>query len=90
MCRTDRATFWDFRARFYDVCEASDLRRGPSKKALFRDMRGRILFVGVGTGVDILHFPPGRTIVGIDISEKMLVKARRRARSYPGRMGLLR
>ncbi len=90
MCRTDGRRVWDFRARFYDVCEASDLRRGPSKKALFRDMRGRILFVGVGTGVDIPHFPSGRTIVGIDISEKMLIKARQRACAYPGRMVLLR
>ncbi len=84
------STVWDFRARFYDVCEASDLRRGSSKKALFRDMRGRILFVGVGTGMDIPHFPAGRTIVGIDISEKMLRKARPRARAYSGRMVLLR
>ncbi len=83
-------TVWDLRARFYDVCEGSDLRRGPSKKALLRDMRGRILFVGVGTGLDILHFPPGRTIVGIDISEAMLLKARHRASAYPGRMVLLR
>ncbi len=90
MYRINIASVWDFRARFYDFCEASDLRRGPSKKALFRGMRGRVLFVGVGTGVDIPHFPPGQTIIAIDISDKMLIKACPRARAYPGRVVLLR
>ena len=46
------------------------------------------LFVAAGTGQDIAFFPPGREIVGIDISPKMLEKARPRAADYPGRLEL--
>lgn len=83
------ATLWDFRAKFYDVCEASDFRRGPHKAALFKHMLGRVLFVAAGTGVDIKHFPPGHTIVAIDISEKMLAKAQKHARLYSGNLVLV-
>lgn len=81
---------WDLRARFYDVCEGSQLRRGPHKAALFRGMSGRVLFEAVGTGVDIQHFPPDREIIAIDISEEMLRRARPRAARYPGTLHLLR
>ena len=84
------AALWDIRATLYDVCEASDYRRGPQKAALFRDMRGRVLFAAVGTGMDIKHFPPGQSIVAIDISDKMLRKAEKRRRDYPGDLVLLR
>jgi len=82
------ANVWDIRATLYDVCEASDYRRGPQKAALFGDMRGRVLFAAVGTGVDIRHFPPGHSIAAIDISDKMLLKAEKRARQYNGHLEL--
>jgi len=82
-------TIWDLRAKLYDVCEASDLRRGPHKAALFRDMVGRVLFVAVGTGVDIRHFPPDREIIAIDISEEMLRRAEARRKSYRGVLSLV-
>jgi len=69
------ATVWDLRAKLYDYCEASELRRGPYKSALFRDAVGRVLLVAVGTGVDVKHLPPGCEVVGIDISEGMLRRA---------------
>lgn len=80
---------WDLRARLYDVCEGSTLRRGPAKSALFRDMQGRVLFVAVGTGVDIAHFPPGRRIVAIDISREMLRRAEPRRAKYAGDLKLV-
>ncbi len=83
-------TIWDARARFYDVCEGSELRRGPHKTALFRDMVGRALFVAVGTGTDLRHFPPGRDIVAIDISEEMLRRAEARRVEYPGFLRFVR
>lgn len=83
-------TIWDLRAKFYDVCEGSELRRGPDKAALCRDMVGRVLFVAVGTGVEIRHFPPGLEIIGIDISEKMLSKAEARRKSYRGLLSFVR
>jgi len=84
------ATVWDIRASLYDLCEASDYRRGAQKAALFSEMRGRILFAAIGTGVDINHIPPGQSIVAIDISDKMLRKAKRRARLYCGNLVLCR
>ena len=78
------STAWDRRARFYDLCEGSDLRRGPAKLALFREMAGRTLFLAVGTGIDIKRFPAGREIVAIDISETMLQRAEPRRRMYAG------
>ena len=74
---------WDKRARFYDLFEGSDLRRGPTKAALFREMTGRVLFVAIGTGLDIKHFPPDREIVAIDLSEEMLRRAAPRCRHLP-------
>lgn len=84
------ATVWDIRASLYDVCEASDYRRGAQKAALFSKMRGRILFAAIGTGVDIKHFPPGQSIAAIDISDRMLRKAEKRARQYRGHLVLCR
>lgn len=81
---------WDARARLYDLCEASDFRRGPHKAALFREMAGRVLFVAVGTGVDIRHFPPGGKIVAIDISQEMLRRAGAHRKSYRGALRLVR
>src|SRR6266566_2943293 len=40
---------------------------------------GRILDVGIGTGISLTDFSPGNRIVGVDISEPMLRRARRRA-----------
>ncbi len=84
------ATVWDIRASLYDVCEASDYRRGAQKAALFNQMRGHTLFAAIGTGVDIKHFPPGQSIAAIDISDKMLSKAEKRARQYRGHLVLYR
>lgn len=53
-------------------------------------MSGRVLFEAVGTGVDIRHFPPGRDITAIDISDEMLRRARPRADRYHGRLDLAR
>lgn len=41
---------------------------------------GKILEVGVGTGISLAHYQPSSQVVGIDISESMLNKARERAR----------
>jgi ubiquinone/menaquinone biosynthesis C-methylase UbiE len=81
---------WKWRARLYDVCEGSQLRRAPAKAALFEHMAGRVLFAAVGTGIDIACFPPGREIVAIDLSADMLRKAEARRRAYYGRLQFVR
>lgn len=80
---------WNFSSGFYDLLACGPERRwAPEKRKLFANMQGRILFVAVGTGQDIRCFPPGLDIVGIDISPRMLEKARARAASYDGLLEL--
>jgi ubiquinone/menaquinone biosynthesis C-methylase UbiE len=80
---------WDFSAGFYDLLAYGPERRwAPVKRALFANMHGKVLFVAVGTGQDIPFFPPAQDIVGIDISPRMLEKARARAANYAGSLEL--
>jgi ubiquinone/menaquinone biosynthesis C-methylase UbiE len=80
---------WDFSAGFYDLLAYGTERRwAPRKRELFANMHGRVLFAAVGTGQDIPFFPPGRDIVGIDISPRMLARARARAAQYAGSLEL--
>jgi SAM-dependent methyltransferase len=78
------------RARLYDVCEGSDLRRGGRKAELFSAMEGRTLFMAVGTGLDFKHFPVNADITAMDISAEMLSRAARRQKLYRGRLRLVR
>ncbi|MCA9511171.1 MAG: class I SAM-dependent methyltransferase [Myxococcota bacterium] len=82
---------WDRAARNFDLMAGygPERRWEPYKRELFARMgEGRILFLAVGTGLDVRFFPEGRDIVGIDISERMLEKARPRVEAYPGSMEL--
>ncbi len=64
-------------------------RWGPCKRELFTRMgKGKILFLAMGTGLDVQFFPAGRSIVGIDISERMLSRARARCDGYDGTIEL--
>ena len=81
---------WDAAAGLFDVMGGygPEKRWAAHKRRLFAGMDGKILFLAVGTGLDIRFFPPGKEITGIDISPKMLAKAGPRATAYPGRMVL--
>jgi len=82
---------WDKAARNFDVMAGfgPEKRWEPVKRALFSKMGGgRILFLAIGTGLDVPFFPKGRNIVGIDISDKMLEKARSRVDAYEGSIEL--
>ncbi len=69
----------------YDLVFAGIFARGHRRvlDLLAPQPRERILEVGVGTGLTLRHYPPGATVVGIDISDKMLDKARKRALDLP-------
>jgi phosphatidylethanolamine/phosphatidyl-N-methylethanolamine N-methyltransferase len=43
---------------------------------------GRILEVGVGTGISLAEYSPGNRIIGIDLSEPMLSRAKARVRRH--------
>ncbi len=68
--------------------QGPEKRWAPFKRELFSAMRGRILFLAVGTGLDFEFFPPDQDIVGIDISPKMLERARIKVEGYSGNLEL--
>jgi ubiquinone/menaquinone biosynthesis C-methylase UbiE len=81
---------WDRAARSFDLMSAygPEWRWKPAKRAVFAQMRpdAKILFLALGTGLDIAAFPPGCDITAIDISPKMIEKAEKRIAGYSGRM----
>jgi len=81
---------WDRAAANFDLMAGygPEKRWAPVKSEFFSAMQGKILFLAVGTGLDIQFFPAGQDIVGIDISPRMLEKARPRAESYEGALEL--
>jgi len=76
---------WDRASRLYDWITWADVQRfGDAKRRLFAKMTGRCLMVAAGTGNDFQWFPPGLAIEAIDISPRMVDKAREKARRYDG------
>ena len=67
-------------APFYDLLDLpfERLRYEAIRPLLFRDMGGRLLDTGVGTGRNCAFYPPGAVVSGIDLSPAMLERARRR------------
>jgi len=77
---------WDKAAPTFDIMagRGAEDRWRPFKRELFGNMDGDILFLALGTGLDIPTFPPGRTITALDISPKMLEVAQARIDAYDG------
>lgn len=77
---------WDRAAPTFDVMagKGAEDRWRPFKEALFSKMEGRVLFLALGTGLDIPTFPPGMHITALDISPKMLEVAAPRIAAYDG------
>jgi ubiquinone/menaquinone biosynthesis C-methylase UbiE len=84
---------WDRASKTFDFMSqfGPEMRWRPAKQKLFSNMRpdARVLFVALGTGLDIACFPPKRAIVAIDISPKMIRRARRRIEGYDGEIEAL-
>jgi ubiquinone/menaquinone biosynthesis C-methylase UbiE len=80
---------WDRASRTYDWMTWGDERRYSSAKTrLFSKMKGRCFMVAAGTGHDFAYFPPGLSIVAIDISPGMIARAGPRAVAYAGSLEL--
>jgi ubiquinone/menaquinone biosynthesis C-methylase UbiE len=73
---------YDRIASLYDTLAwGMELRFRPWRRDLWARAAGeRILELGVGTGQNLRFHPPGKRVVAIDLSERMLARARRRAR----------
>lgn len=66
-------------APVYDLVFAAVMRAGRQAAAAAASRPGaRILDVGVGTGLELPMFDPATRLVGIDLSEAMLQRARQR------------
>jgi phosphatidylethanolamine/phosphatidyl-N-methylethanolamine N-methyltransferase len=78
---------WDAVSGSFDFLTfGDDHRLGPHKRRLFAKMRGATLMVAAGTGNDFRFFPPGQSIVAIDISPKMVERAAKKAAAYDGHL----
>ena len=74
--------------RTYDrVAPIYDLYSGPMellggsrrRRRLLGRATGDVLEAGIGTGLNLAHYPRGVRVTGIDVSPRMLARARRRA-----------
>jgi len=80
---------WDAASATFDIFSFADDRRlGPDKRRLFQKMRGKTLHVAAGTGNDFKFFPNGMDIVSVDISPKMIERARAKTTAYDGTITL--
>lgn len=70
-------------APFYDLIDLpfEYSRYRKIRPLLFQGLTGRLLDAGVGTGRNIPFYPPGTSVVGIDLSPAMLSRAEHRRRS---------
>jgi ubiquinone/menaquinone biosynthesis C-methylase UbiE len=74
---------YDRLARVYDLFERPmEMMVGGRKRRLLDRARGRTLELGVGTGRNLTLYRPSVQLQAIDISEKMLERAGRRARRH--------
>ena len=81
---------WDAAAKSYNLLtRGAEQRWAPYKRRFLAPMKGKVLFLAAGTGLDFQFFPPGQDITAIDISPKMIALARCRAISdYDGIINL--
>ena len=79
---------WDRASRSFDFMSSygPEKRWAPVKQEFFTRMKpdADILFLALGTGLDLACFPPGRKITAIDISPKMVELAQKRVATYKG------
>lgn len=78
---------YDRVAKFFDFLRGGDMRRWNShQKSLFENLTGNVLYVGTGTGLETVNFPPDLHVTAIDLSYQMLDRAKTRIENYPGKM----
>ena len=50
---------YDRVAKVFDFLRGGDMRRwSPHQKLLFEKLQGNVLYVGTGTGLETVNFPP--------------------------------
>jgi ubiquinone/menaquinone biosynthesis C-methylase UbiE len=80
---------WYRFAWFYDAMEKGGSRRQARfQKDIFQTMRGKVLFVAAGTGLNFPNFPHGKDIFAIDLSSSMVKAARAKGVEYKGSLSV--
>jgi ubiquinone/menaquinone biosynthesis C-methylase UbiE len=77
-------------ARFYDLLELpfEVLRYRNLRRRLFEGASGEVLDAGAGTGRNLPFYPRGASVMALDHSPEMLVRARRRAERLGARVDI--
>jgi ubiquinone/menaquinone biosynthesis C-methylase UbiE len=76
---------WDKASSTYDLFSRGAERRWETAKLeSLSHVGGRVLFLAVGTGLEVPFFPARLDITGVDISWGMLSQAKSRAADYQG------
>lgn len=82
---------WNRISSLYDLFTFMEVRgkNAEVRAEMLEEARGRILEVGIGTGHNIEFYPEGSEVVAIDISEKMLARAKAKAAGHKGELALM-
>ena len=81
---------YNITAMFYDVLDYPWERIYRKwRPRLLGDLRGKVLEAGVGTGRNFLHYHESVDLTGVDLSDVMLRKARKKARKASCNIQLL-
>ena len=72
---------YDFQSHFYDQLASRTLarRQRAAIKRMHIQPGQRVLDIGIGTGLSLDVYPDDCHVVGLDLSERMLAKARQKA-----------
>ncbi len=78
-------------ARLYDIFEQpmEMMMLKNWRLEIAKDLKGKALEIGVGTGKNIPYYPDDVDITAIDFSEKMLLRARERAKRFHKKVQLI-
>jgi ubiquinone/menaquinone biosynthesis C-methylase UbiE len=76
-------------AGLYDLLDVAFeyARYRPLRRLMFKGLSGKILDAGVGTGRNMAFYPERANVIGIDLSNAMLARARGRQTRAMGRQG---
>ncbi|MEK9628956.1 MAG: methyltransferase domain-containing protein [Nitrospinota bacterium] len=78
---------YDRVAKVFDFLRGGDMLRWDShQKSLFKNLKGKVLYVGTGTGLETVNFPPNLNVTAIDLSYVMLERSKERVEKYSGTM----
>ncbi len=78
------------KATLYDLCmQLAAVRIDPLRRRVVAPTRGRVLELGIGTGLNLRHYGPNATVVGVEPNRDMLKRAAPRAAAATAPISLI-